>query len=122
MPLFDGPEMPLQEYYCKGSGYGNDYSNPIEWRSTHVDAPARPIATHFADNSKSDERLAECFAAAEARRQERIELWRREREEYYAECERFYKLMDYAQQVCTPPADVLLTESVAAILQKMRRS
>ena len=116
MPTFNSFEMPIQEYY------GDDYNNPIEWRLTHVDAPARPIGTHFADASKSDERLAEAFAAAEAHRQERIELWRREREEYYAECERFYKLMDYAQQVCTPPADVLLTESVAAILQKMRRS
>ena len=122
MPLYKGDEMPLQEYYCKASGFGSDYANPIEWRSSRVDAPARPIATHFADDGKSDERLAECFAAAEARRQDRIELWRREREEYYAECERFYRLMDYAQQVCTPPADELLTESLAAILQKMRQS
>jgi hypothetical protein len=114
--------MPLQEYYCKGSGFGSDYANPIEWRSSRVDAPARPIATHFADNSKSDERLAECFAAAEARRQERIELWRREREERYAEYERLFRLMDYSQQICTPPADELLTQHAAAILQKMRQS
>jgi hypothetical protein len=89
-----------------------DYDIPRTFRP-HYNQITCPTTTKSTAEQMAE--LRRMLAEQDARRRE-------EREHEKRESARQYELYCYSQQVGAPPADELLTQSVAAILQRMRQS
>jgi hypothetical protein len=118
MSRVDYPEEATgPDFACVSDGNGwhrFNYSEPIgRTLRPHYNQITAPTTT-----KSTAEQIAELRQLLEEQDKRR----REEREHEKRESARQYELYRYSQQVGAPPADELLTQSVAAILQRMRQS
>ena len=117
MSRVDFPEATGPDFACVSDGNGwhrFDYSEPIG-RTLRPQHNQITCPTTTKSTAEQMAELRQLLKEQEARRRE-------EREHEKHESARQYELYCYSQQVGAPPADELLIQSVAAILQRMRQS
>jgi hypothetical protein len=117
MRRVDDEEATGPDFACVSDGNGwhrFDYNQPIgRTLRPHYSQITCPTTTKSTAEQMAE--LRQLLAEQDARRRE-------EREHEKRESARQYELYCYSQQVGAPPADELLIQSVAAILQRMRQS
>ena len=117
MSRVDFPEATGPDFACVSDGNGwhrFDYSDPIG-RTLRPQYNQITCPTTTKSTAEQIAELRQLLAKQDARRRD-------EREHEKRESARQYELYCYSQQVGAPPADELLIQSVAAILQRMRQS
>jgi hypothetical protein len=117
MSRVDHPEATGPDFACVSDGNGwhrFDFSEPI----------GRTLRPHYSQITCPTTTKSTAEQIAELRRllAEQDKRRREDREHEKRESARQYELYCYSQQVGAPPADELLIQSVAAILQRMRQS
>jgi hypothetical protein len=118
MSRVDDPEEATgPDFACVSDGNGwhrFDYNEPVgRTLRPHYNQITCPTTTKSTAEQMAE--LRRMLAEQDKRRRE-------EREHEKRESARQYELYCYSQQVGAPPADELLIQSVAAILQRMRQS